>query len=90
MLKFKSLKSKILFVFSIIIALVAVLVFINYISITNNNKSTGNILKEQLPLLIANQKLEANFSERLASVRGCLLTGDEQFKSDFEVYTEEV
>lgn len=90
MLKFKSLKSKILFGFSIIIALVAVLVFINYISITNNNKSTGNILKEQLPLLIANQKLEANFSERLASVRGYLLTGDEQFKSDFEVYTEEV
>lgn len=89
LLKFKSIKTKILFGFSLIILIVIGLGIMNFMITTNSNDNTRNMIEEQLPLLIADESLAANYAERLATVRGYLLTGDSQFKEDFDNYTEE-
>ena len=75
--------------FSIIILLIIGLGVMNSIVLTNNNNDMSNIVEEQLPLLIADEIITTKNVQRLAAARGYLLTGDSQFKEDFDTYTEE-
>ena len=61
-------------------------------SIYSSNKSlkhSRDIIDQELPLLIKDEQLLYNLSQRMAFVRGYILFGDEQYKEDFLAYTEE-
>ncbi len=86
---FKRIKTKMLVGFSFIILFVVILGIYNYLATNESNKDTKNMVEEQLPLLIADEKVAFYTAERLAAVRGYLLTGDSQFKDEFNSNTEE-
>ncbi|MDX6151898.1 methyl-accepting chemotaxis protein [Marinococcus sp. PL1-022] len=86
---FKSLRAKILTGFLAVIALVTALGVYNFYANSKANAETENIVEEQLPLLIADEKLAFNMAQRVALSRGYVLFGDEEFKSSFMEYTEE-
>ncbi|WP_226037138.1 methyl-accepting chemotaxis protein [Aquibacillus saliphilus] len=88
LLNFKSIRIKILFGFSLVILMVLILGVLNFLSINNINKDTGDIIDEQLPLLVANEKLAFNMSQRIALTRGYALFGDEEFREGFDEYTK--
>ena len=61
-------------------------------SIYSSNKSltnSKNIIEHELPILIKDEQLLYNLSQRLAFARGYILFGDTQYKEDFLAYTEE-
>ena len=61
-------------------------------SIYSSNKSLNysqDIIDHELPLLIKDEQLLYNLSQRLAFARGYILFGDTQYKEDFLAYTEE-
>ncbi|WP_405099954.1 methyl-accepting chemotaxis protein [Oceanobacillus sp. FSL H7-0719] len=86
---FKTIKTKMLAGFSVVILLIIGLAIVNTTGFTKNNKDMSNIIENQLPILIADETINAKSLQRLVAVRGYLLTGDEQFKEDFNTYTEE-
>lgn len=85
----KSLKQKLLCAFLIVVLLITGLCLFNYASVLNLNQDTKSILKEDLPLLIADEELAFNIAERIALVRGYLLYDDPSYKKSFLQYTEE-
>lgn len=89
LLKFKSIRSKMIAGFSVVILLIIGLGILAFAGLTIGNNDTRNIIEEQLPLLIADETVTSKNAQRLAAARGYLLTGDSQFKEDFNIYTEE-
>lgn len=89
LLNFKTIKAKMLAGFSIIILLNVALGAVNFIAFTQSNNGINDIIENQIPLLVADETVNARNLERLATVKDYLLTGDEQFKEDFNTYTEE-
>ena len=59
-----------------------------YSSIKSLN-SSQNIINQQLPLLIQDEKLSFNMSQRIALSRGYILFNDPNYKESFLAYTEE-
>ncbi|WP_404454859.1 methyl-accepting chemotaxis protein [Virgibacillus necropolis] len=86
---FKSINTKILFGFSLIIFLVLVLGVFNYLAIEKTNQDTKEIVDEQLPLLIADEKIAYNMANRTALVRAFLLYDDDEFRKQFDAQIEE-
>ncbi len=88
-LRFKTLRAKILAGFFVVLFLTL------YISVSGGimtyivNQNTTNIVEEDLPLLMANERLAYNMAERIAASRAYILYGDEVYKEDFERITEE-
>ena len=58
-------------------------------SIMKFNQDTELIIKEDLPLLIADEELAFNIAERIALARGYILYDDASYKESFLQYTEE-
>ncbi|GEN89772.1 methyl-accepting chemotaxis protein [Oceanobacillus sojae] len=85
----KSIKSKIIFAFSIVILLVLFLGAYNSITIKRMNDETTKMIEDNLQMLIANTGLETAMTNRIAAARGYVLTGNTNFKEDFEAYTEQ-
>ena len=86
-LGFKSIKSKLLFAFSIVIALVILLGLYNVWVINKSNAEAKNIVETELPMLIANEELALSMANRIATARGYVLYGWD-FKDRFNDYTE--
>ncbi|MDN4494961.1 methyl-accepting chemotaxis protein [Ureibacillus aquaedulcis] len=85
----KSIKHKLLLINLIIILLILILSSITYLSIHNSNNKVHDILEEEMPLLIADEKLAFNIAQRIALARGYLLYPEDQsFKESFMEYTE--
>lgn len=84
----KSIKSKLIISFSIVVLLVVGLGVYNLISVKNVNNMTEGIVNQELPLLIADQKLATTMANRIAAVRAYTLFGDPQYKEQFNEYTE--
>lgn len=84
---FKSIKSKLLFSFSIIIILVVILGGYNFRVILKSNAEARNIMEEELPVLIANEQLALSMANRIGAARGYILYGGD-LKERFEEYTE--
>ncbi len=84
---FKSIKSKLLFAFSIIILFVIILGVYNFSVIQKSNAEARNIVENELPLLIANEQLARSMANRISTARGYILYGGD-FKERFEEYTE--
>lgn len=87
LLIFKSIKSKLLFAFSIVIALVILLGVYNVSVINKSNAEAKNIVENELPMLIANEQLALSMANRISTARGYVLFGGD-FKDRFNDYTE--
>ncbi len=61
----------------------------NYFVLQKITNQTKDVVSEQLPLLIKDQQLAFNLSQRIAVSRAYLLFDDKSYKEDFIRYTEE-
>ena len=86
---FKTLNRKIIVGFTIVILISSLLVVYNLFSFYATNKKTKDIVDQQLQLVITNDQLAYNVSERLALVRGYILYGDNDYRKEFNKYTGE-
>lgn len=88
LLKMKSIKMKILLGFAVVIVLVLGLGIFNFYSINKVNSDTEDIVNDQLPLLVADEKLAFNMAQRIALTRAYVLYGDNDYKVRFDEYTK--
>ncbi|MFJ7678920.1 methyl-accepting chemotaxis protein [Peribacillus sp. NPDC097198] len=85
----KKIKTKVLLAFMLVISLCIILGAYSIYSSNKSLKHSRDIIDHELPLLIKDEQLLYNLSQRMAFVRGYILFGDEQYKEDFLAYTEE-
>lgn len=88
-LNFKSIQTKLIFGFSIVLVLVVMLSGYNYTIFDNGNKIAENIHDKELPLLISDEKLAALMYDRMGAARGYILSGDSFYKERFDEATEQ-
>lgn len=81
---FNSIKKKILSGFLVILILVIGLSFYNFLAINAINGHTNEIVHEEVPLLVADESIALDMSERTSLLRGYLLYGDVALKEEFE------
>ncbi|WPK10504.1 methyl-accepting chemotaxis protein [Lysinibacillus louembei] len=87
-MKFKTLRAKILFGFSIVLLIVAIQsIYVVYEGIKMNDE-IGEMIQTELELSIYDQHLANSVSARIAAARGYVLSGDQTFKDRFHEYTE--
>lgn len=77
-----------LFGFSLIIILLVCFGIYNFYSVKSTNQNTSKILDEEMKILIADEQLATVMANRIATVRGYVLFGDQDFKERFDLYTE--
>ncbi len=85
MIKFKTIRTRILFSFAIVIAVMAVFIIYNYIQTSTSVDSTKKIVDEELDLLNVDYSLAQTMSLRIAAARGYVLSGNSTYK---DIYTE--
>ncbi|MCT1901661.1 methyl-accepting chemotaxis protein [Oceanobacillus sojae] len=85
----KSIKSKIIFAFSVVILLVLFLGAYNAITIKKMNDETTKMIEDNLQMLIANTGLDTVMTKRISAARGYVLTGNGDFKEEFEALTSQ-
>ncbi|WP_246096935.1 methyl-accepting chemotaxis protein [Psychrobacillus soli] len=88
MFKFKSIKSKLLAAFSLVIMLVLLLGVYNISVIMKSNRDAEQIVQKELPLLIANEQMALTMANRISTARGYVLFGGD-YKDRFNAYTEQ-
>lgn len=86
--QFKSIRTKILVGFSIIIVLIFGYSAYNIVSSGSSEREIENITNQELPLLIADEQLKYNIAERTGLARAYVLYGDPTYKEVFDQYTE--
>lgn len=86
--RFKSVRTKMLFGFSIILLFVIVLSTYNFLADRKTNSGSNQIVHEQLPILVNGKNLAHNTVHRLALARGYILFGDINYKNEFLSYSE--
>lgn len=74
--QFKSIRSRLLVGFGIVILLVAVLIGVNIYSTYKTNKQTESIMDHELALLITDEEMAKNMAVRESYLRGLLLYND--------------
>ncbi|WP_430790600.1 methyl-accepting chemotaxis protein [Virgibacillus flavescens] len=89
LLKFKRVRSKILFGFSIVIIFVLLLGVFNFIAVQKMNNETKEIVEKQLPLLLINEKIAYNMAERTTLIQGYLLSDERSYRQEFEAGIED-
>lgn len=83
-MKFKSIRSKMMAGFSIVLLLLVVLALVTLTVLKNGNTSIDGILEKELPLLIADEQLVASMYDGMGAARGYVLTGNPFYKELFE------
>lgn len=81
---FKSIRTKMLFGFSLVLLLVVILVGYNYIVMKNINNNTDDVTNRELPILIADEQLGMAMYSKVGAARGYILSGDPSYKEIFE------
>ncbi|AMW99965.1 chemotaxis protein [Rummeliibacillus stabekisii] len=84
-----SIRKKIVFGFSIVIALVVILGVFNILAIQALNKNTNDMVKKEIPLLKLDEQMALNMSERTSLIRGYILYGDSSLKDEFKSQIDE-
>lgn len=87
MFNFKSIRTKMLLGFSIVVVLVVLLGAYIFNTLNNNNEMVEQILETELPLLLADEQLVLAMSNRIATSRGYILTGESSFKDRFNEHS---
>lgn len=83
-MKFKTISRRIVFSFSIVIAIMIGYIAYNYYAITQSNNATEQIVQQELQLLIADFEQAQTIDLRIAAVRGYVLSGNERYKEIFQ------
>lgn len=86
-MNFKSISKRIVFSFSIVVAVIVLYIAFNFYEITQSNQATEQIVDEELQLLIADYELASTIGLRIATARGYVLSGNEKYKT---IYDENV
>ncbi len=84
LLSFKSLRAKILFCFSIVIVLTIVLSGFTIYSINKMNSDLEGMIDTELELLIVDEELAYDMTQRESLIRGYLLFENQQYKDAFQ------
>ncbi|MFJ7953577.1 methyl-accepting chemotaxis protein [Lysinibacillus sp. NPDC096418] len=87
MFKFKSISARIVFAFSIIVAVIVLYIGFNMYTSLQNSQTTDAIVNEELQLLIADYELASSIGLRIAAARGYVLSGEEKYK---DIYLQNV
>lgn len=85
---FKTIRMKILFGFSLVILFVIAFGIYNVNVINKSNEEARNIVENELPLLMANERMASTMANRISAARAYVLYGGE-YKERFDEYTEE-
>lgn len=85
-IKFKTLKTRILSAFILLLVLVVSFTTYTYNSNTNMEKQAKDLVKEDLVVLNASKNLALSMSVRLSAALNYVLTGDEKYKESFDEY----
>lgn len=88
MVKFKSIKSKLLFAFTLVIFVVILLGVYNISVVMKSNNEAKNIVEKELPVLIANEQMALTMANRISTARGYVLFGGD-YRDRFDAYTEQ-
>jgi len=83
-MNFKSISKRIVFSFSIVVAIVVLYIGYNSYAVMQSNKATEKIIDEELQLLITDFEEAQTIGLRIAAARGYILSGDEKYKEIFE------
>lgn len=86
---FRKLKTKVLMGFAAVLVLNLMLSIYSINSINQINSDLKDLGNQKLPLLVNDEKMSFNIAERIALVRGYLLTGEQDYKDKFETYSTE-
>lgn len=90
MLKFKSVKQKLLLGFAIVIVLVIGLGTYNFFSVTSVNEKSEKMVDKELPFLISDARISYNIANRLALSRAYILyDGNPDYRERFNKYSED-
>lgn len=84
----KTLRTQIMLGFGIVLALVIALGVNSIVGINGFVKHANNVSDEQFPILVTDARLSNNIIERIALVRGYMLTNDEHYMDQFDQLTE--
>lgn len=82
-LRFRSIRAKMLFGFSLVILLVIILSAYNFFAIFETNKDTKYLADEEVPLLLLNEELAYHASQQMAAIRGYVLFSDDEYIDQF-------
>lgn len=85
MFRFKTIRRRILFAFSIVILIIAAYSIYNFIHTTSSVKQTDAIINEELQLLTVDYDLAQTMALRIAAARGYVLSGNPKYKT---IYTD--
>ena len=84
--RFKTIRAKILSSILVVVVLVAIFNTYNYTSYNNILSLSKEITNEELPLLIATEKLVASIDIQSSAAKSYVMTGDSQYKDTFNEY----
>ena len=90
MIQFKSIRTKMIAGFAIVLILLMILALFSLTIVKNGNKTIETILEKELPLLIADEQLNTFMFDRMGAARGYVLTGDPLFKELFTNTSEKI
>lgn len=79
----KSLKSKMLLSFGVLIVLVLVSSTINLVSIGRQNDHVDQVLEEEMNLLVLDKNLANNMAERMNLLQAYIISGDQEYLTKF-------
>ncbi|MEY9979167.1 methyl-accepting chemotaxis protein [Lysinibacillus sp. RC79] len=83
-MNFKSISKRIVFSFSIVVAVVVLYIGYNFYAVQQSNNATEQIIDEEMQLLISDYEEAQTIGLRIAAARGYVLSGDEKYKKIFE------
>ncbi|WP_155590885.1 methyl-accepting chemotaxis protein [Lysinibacillus cavernae] len=83
-MKFKTISRRIVFSFSIVIAIMMLYIVYNYYAITQSNNATEQIVQKELQLLITDYEQAQTIDLRIVAARGYVLSGDKKYKEIFQ------
>lgn len=82
-MKFKTISRRIVFSFSVVIAIMISYIVYNYYAITQSNNATEQIVQNELQLLMIDYEQAQTIDLRIAAARGYVLSGNEKYKTIF-------
>lgn len=88
-IRINSIKTRVILVFSIVLLLIVCLGVYNFNALKSTNERAEGVIDEDLPLLIADSQLESSLANRIGTIRGYLLSGDNFYKELFQEYTDQ-
>lgn len=84
--RFKTIRAKILSSILVVVVLVAMFNSYNYASYNKILSISKDFTEEELPLLLASEKLAASIDIRSSAAKSYVLTGDSKYKDTFDEY----